>query len=111
LDGLLEDYKPDYLEMGMAELNLFTTLPLPVILRVEGEIPAGLRLKPRYLLVTTLEGHGDSIPLLLEVNRPGEMPDVLGERNGLALNGGSEISPGLRDYSGLAEILEQLEVE
>lgn len=111
LDVLLEDYKPDYLEMGMAELNLFATLPLPVILRVEGEIPAGLRLKPRYLLVTTLKGHGDSIPLLLEVNRPGEMPDVLGEGNGLALNGGSEISPGLRDYSGLAEILEQLEVE
>ncbi len=111
LDVLLEDYKPDYLEMGMAELNLFATLPLPVILRVEGEIPPDIHLPPRYLLVTTLKGHGDSIPLLLEVHRPAEMPDALGEGNGLALNGGSEISPGLRDYSALAEILEQLEVE
>lgn len=30
---------------------------------------------------------------------------------GIALNGGAEIKPGFKDYSGLAEILEMLEVE
>jgi phosphoribosylanthranilate isomerase len=111
LDAILEGYKPDYLEMGLTELNLFSTLPLPIILFLDGAIPSTLPVEPNYLLLKQIIENQYSFPVLLEVHSLEEMNTALRYPSvgGIALQGSSEISPGLKDYALLADILEQLE--
>lgn len=114
LDAIIEDYKPDYLEMGLAEVGLFSKLPLPLILSIQGdEYVQDLQLKPLYLLLKQLKGDSYSYPLLLEVQSNDDVLRALQDPNvkGIAMSGSSEIRPGLKDYTLLAEILEQLEVD
>jgi hypothetical protein len=56
---------------------------------------------------------GSAIPFLLEVTSVDEAKAALSNASvhGIALNGGPELKPGLKDYSALADILELLEVE
>jgi hypothetical protein len=50
-------------------------------------------------------------PVLLRLNENISLEDALSlEPAGIALEGGCEERPGLRDYSALAEVLEKLEV-
>src|SRR5262245_49771827 len=51
LTRILENYKPDYLEMGVKELSLFETLPLPLILAVgEDDANKTFSVEPAYLV-------------------------------------------------------------
>jgi len=114
LNAVLEDYKPDYLEMGFDELSLFSSLPLPLILSLQvGDSLQRLHLNPAYLLVKELKDIFRSYPLLLQVESNDDVERALNDPHikGIAMNGSSEIRPGLKDYNALAEILEQLEVD
>lgn len=113
LDAILEDYKPDYLEMGISELNLFTSSPLPIILSLNEVTADGFKVNPSYLLLKKLTKTQYSVPILLDVESITEMESALANPviSGIALSGSAEIKPGLKDYELLAEILEQLETE
>lgn len=113
LDTILEEYKPDYLEMGLTELNLFDSCPLPVILSLTGSEVEGFVVEPAFLLLKEISEKQYSFPLLLEVRSMGDMQSALANPliKGIALSGSSEIRPGLKNYESLAEILEQLETD
>jgi phosphoribosylanthranilate isomerase len=114
LPHIIESYRPDMLQMSLAELSMISSPSLPYILTVDGNQDIShLAIQPEYLL-----GHKPlSLPLkagfLLEVNSTDEAKSALLDTSiqGIALNGGPELSPGLKDYTSLADILELLEVE
>jgi len=118
LDKIINDYKPDYLEMGEYELSLIDS-KLPIILRVPTSLSVGLPSSVAFIIKTYQEGMdlGDVTHLhenvLLETNDLKRVLHLL-ETNtikGIVLSGSQEVSPGLKDYDHLAEILESLEVE
>ena len=112
IEKILEDYKPDYLEMGANELAVLSSFPLPVILSINGvgDIKS-LPFKPAYFI-------GDkviesSIPFLVKVNSVGEVHSALNDSGikGIVLKGGSELKPGLKDTEMINEVLEMLETD
>jgi phosphoribosylanthranilate isomerase len=115
LNNIIEDYKPDYLELSSAELP-FTDNRLPLLLRVStGVSLSSLEADaPIAFIITTAEG----LPTTAE-NILVEAPDLKSVQHlidnnsikGIVLSGSQEVSPGLKDYDHLAEILESLEVE
>ena len=114
LPQILENYRPDLLQMGLAELTIIPSPPLPYILRLkEDQDIRHLSIKPEYLLGNTRPATPLNAPFLLEVTSTDEARDALSNAHvrGIALNGGPELKPGLKDYSSLADILELLEVE
>jgi len=112
---ILENYKPDMLQMELAELTTMPSPPLPYILDLKGNQDIRhLAIQPEYLLGQGPEAAVSSaIPFLLEVASVDEAKAALSNASvhGIALNGGPELKPGLKDYSTLADILELLEVE
>jgi len=114
LTFILENYKPDMFELGLTELEILSTLPLPYILNLGENDPINhLTLQPDFILSRTLLNNGNSVPLILEVESLAQVNDALNNPRvkGLAMNGSPEMRPGLKDYNILAEILEQLEVD
>jgi phosphoribosylanthranilate isomerase len=112
LASLLENYKPDYLEMSIEELFLFSTLPLPLILSVqEADRNIKFPIRPEYLLSKGL--FKASFPLLIEIQSKTEVIPLLDNPDvkGFALHGTSEIRPGLKDYEVMTDVLELLELE
>ena len=113
LRQILESYRPDMLQMGLAELAAIPSPPLPYILKLqEKQDISHLAIQPEYLLVGPLSP-ALPIPFLLEVSSTDEAKAALlnASVRGIALNGGPELKAGLKDYSELADILELLEVE
>jgi len=114
LSSILENYKPDMLEMGLAELEIMSTLPLPYILNLgENDNVDHLTIQPDFILCRTLTNNLGSVPLILAVESQAQVNDALTNPRvkGVAMNGSPEVRPGLKDYNILAEILEQLEVD
>lgn len=112
LPAILENFKPDYLEMGLEELSLFSSLPLPLILATNrDDILTSLSVQPAYLLGQ--KSFKTSVPLLVEAQRKEDVKPLLEniQVTGIALKGGAELKPGLKDYEVLNEILELLEEE
>ena len=112
LDRILEEYKPDYLEMHVAELALFDTLPLPFVLRVKkGDLPTSFSQQPAYLIQPYSDAIAAPYPSLLAIDTKEDLETALRHpaMKGIALNGSAEIRPGLKDFDGLTEILEALE--
>lgn len=112
LSSILDDYKPDYLEMGLKELSLFKSLPLPLILSVDSkDILENLPVEPAYLICSAQIR--TSIPLLLSVESKTAVEALLKNSavKGIVLKGGAEVKPGLKDYEVIGEILELLETE
>jgi phosphoribosylanthranilate isomerase len=111
LKAIIENFKPDYLEMGMHELLEFSTLPLPFLLSTENSISSNLPVQPHYLI--SKKPFDTVIPLLIEVQATGDVMPLLGNNNvkGIVLKGGIELKPGLKDYEAMNEILELLEVD
>lgn len=113
LDVVLTNYKPDYLEIGPAELELLGELPLPFIL---SDVAAGngraFRQEPTFLLVKELSAKSP-YRCLLEVNDYDQVQQVFTSSGfpGIALKGSPEIRPGLKNYDEIADILEKLEVD
>lgn len=112
---IMQDYKPDYVEIGLAEVAVIPSLPLPYILYLkDNETLPELATKPVYVLVENPSRYPDiDIPLLAAIDSPEKANEALMLLNvkGLAMHGGAEISPGLKDYESLASVLEVLEDE
>jgi phosphoribosylanthranilate isomerase len=111
LTTILENYKPDYIEMGLQELSLFSTLPLPLVLSVhENDILEGLSVQPTYLL--SKNPFKSSIPQLIEVQSTEDVKRLLDtEVKGIVLKGGTELKPGLKNFEVMHDVLELLEIE
>lgn len=114
LDKIIENYKPDYLEMGVAELALFPALPLPFIVFVgDNDSLSDLPLPPSYLIQQGEKVTSSAYPTLLVVESKEDLTVFLNhpDAKGVVLNGTAEIRPGLKDFEAMADILEQLEVD
>ncbi|HEX6223351.1 MAG TPA: hypothetical protein VFZ52_03010 [Chryseolinea sp.] len=110
LNAILENFKPDYLEMGLKELSLFPSLSLPLILAVDAaDELVGLPVQPAYII--SAQSLKTPVPQLLEVRTIADVEKALDDTKtkGIALEGGRELKPGLKDYELLNEILEMLE--
>ena len=110
LTAILENYKPDYLEMSLRELSCFSTLPLPLILSVQaGDSLDNLPLQPSYLIGRPpLKGNA---PLLAEIESKSDLQTLLENPavKGIVLKGGNELKPGLKEFEMMNEVLEALE--
>jgi len=110
---VVEQYRPDYLEMGISEFEMLKpVINLPVILRLQ-DVPTQ-NFSVDFLLVTeALLSQKFISPVLLEIQNKQRLDSILTTTNlkGIALSGSQEIRPGLKDYVELAEILEALETD
>lgn len=119
LKTIIEETHPDFLEMSLKEYAIVGHLvTLPYILNVTGgqELPAELATSPAYLLadLPVSEQTSKFIPefeLLIQLGNSADLEAALAQTGitGIALTGGSEIRPGLKEYDALADILEALE--
>jgi phosphoribosylanthranilate isomerase len=112
LPMILDNYKPDYLEMGLQELALFNSLPIPLILSVkEMDSIDKLYIIPDYLISNN--PFNSHIPLLVRVQNKRDVRALVENPavKGIALEGSAELKPGLKDYEVINEVLEQLETE
>jgi phosphoribosylanthranilate isomerase len=112
LGKIIEDYQPDLLELGPAELTcLPTDLTLPVIYAGEPN-EATRHLKIEF----TIPDNGiaqTNIPILTHCDNETQLAGILSNPsiNGVVLKGSPEERPGQQDYDHLADILEALEEE
>lgn len=111
LASLLENYRPDYLEMGIAEWKLLTgKIDLPVILSLQPgeEVPA--LIQPAFVISKTA---GESFDCLFPAGNTQQAEAALHHNSikGLALAGSAESKPGIKEYNELSEILEMLETD
>jgi len=112
LKAIVENFKPDYLEMSMQELSQFSTLPLPFLLAAaENDSLASLPVQPAYLIGK--KPFKTPFPLLIEVQLTKDVVPLLDNTSvkGIALKGGVELKPGLKDYEVMNEILELLDLD
>jgi phosphoribosylanthranilate isomerase len=119
-DSIIDTYRPDYLELSFAELP-FNKTDIPIILRVDDSSQLSSAMASAstiaYLLtseslVDTIQRSNPNVKVLVEAQRQEVIDNILKRKNtGLALTGSQEISPGLKDYDHLAEVLESLEVD
>jgi phosphoribosylanthranilate isomerase len=111
---ILENYRPDMLQMELSELTIIPSPPLPYILRLKkNEDITHLAIQPEYILGESPTATSSPIPFLMAVSSTDEVTSALSDSSvrGISLNGGPELKPGLKDYSTMADILELLEVE
>lgn len=118
LDAVLENYRPDYLELGWEELPFVAHTDLPLILALQpgevGRLPGhALAKRVTHVLIPGFDGSTSiqsTLPVMAEVD-PAEAGRVLDNfpSYGLALNGSPEIRPGLKSFDDLADVLERLE--
>ena len=121
LTRIIEETQPDYLEMSMAEYKIIGHLiSLPYILQVEDaeHIPVDFSSRPAYILTganihATTSRFIPDFELLVEVTSVNELDAAVSRTgvSGIALYGGAEIRPGLKNYEELSGILEALEVD
>lgn len=114
LNAILENYRPDMLEMELAELTIIASPPLPYILNLKkDEDIKHLAIQPEYILGENRAAISLSIPFLRQVSSTEEVTSALADPTirGIAMNGGPELKPGLKDYSTMADILELLDME
>ncbi|MBL7857481.1 MAG: phosphoribosylanthranilate isomerase [Cyclobacteriaceae bacterium] len=118
LSAIIENYRPDFLELGVAELPAVGKLSIPLILRGTASELQQLTTEQKNIAFMLIQEHDkvellpDGIPVLLELTSLSNL-EVLHHHPsfGIALSGSSEISPGLKNYDHLAEVLEQLEIQ
>jgi phosphoribosylanthranilate isomerase len=112
LNSIIENYQPDYLELSAAELPFLAGKEIPFILRIEDESELNTSIRPAYILAHTFIPNTIA-PLLIEVSSLGEAENALQHSNmkGIALRGSAEISPGLKNYDVLSEVLELLDAD
>jgi phosphoribosylanthranilate isomerase len=119
LATILENYRPDYLELGWDELPFVGHTDLPLILSVKPEEAvrlAGHVLQDRitHLLIPGFDGAAPvntAVSILAGVSTTADVDQVLAHfpEYGLALNGSAEIRPGLKSFDELADVLERLD--
>ena len=112
IDLIVEGYRPDYIELGLAELPFAMHSSLPIILRIKSdESFSNASLAPAYALVDFNDSRPFTMPRIVFVTSLEDAENALkaGGISGIALQGGDELSPGLKTYDTLAPILEMLE--
>lgn len=117
LDRIIENYRPDYLELSLQELELVQS-KLPILLRIDSQetfLPKK-GLEPFAIITKNLDrklfiNEGKSLHFI-------DLSDCLNQEipkdesfDGIVLSGSKEESPGLKDYDQLADVLESLEVD
>lgn len=113
LDAILEQYRPDLLELTSSEANLLGTIPLPYILIATKDTSIPAAATPAYVLVNEHDVYAGDIPTLLQITGTAQLDGALSDNqiHGIALEGGQEIRPGLKSYDELGDILEALETD
>lgn len=112
IERILEQYKPDYLEMGFRELTAIGSFPIPVILALrDGDQLESLPIVPAYLLCD--RPIQTKIPLLVRVNSTTDAEAMSQDPRitGIVLKGGAELKPGLKETEMINEVLEMLETD
>jgi phosphoribosylanthranilate isomerase len=116
LTPIIENYRPDLIELGLDELDRIGGPPIPFILSVSSKELDRLKMintKPDYILIRDFTNDLDlmlSSPVIIELTKM-KLEDISPDFAdcGIALNGSAEISPGLKSYDELADVLEKLE--
>jgi len=112
LPAILENYRPDYLELGVREFDLLKVLPLPFILSVaEHETVAG---SPEFILTKkNVAPPNQAVKQLVTIGSKEDVHQVLMQSGvyGVALKGGVELRPGLKEYDDLSEVFDLLEAD
>lgn len=125
LTAAIEAYSPDYLEVGLSEIDLALATDKPLILTItQDEYKANktkidmLGDRIEYLHLNGINSVDQINPIFQNSKTlvqaegiPTETINHLISKNGIALSGSSEDKPGFKTYDGLAEILELLEEE
>ena len=109
---IIENYKPNYVEMSLGELVFFSSLPLPLILSIqENDVINNLSIQPEFVICKKV--FETPFPLLLEIKSKLEVKSLLENQyvKGFVLQGTTEIKPGLKDYEAITDVLELLDVE
>jgi len=111
LDAIIEGYKPDYLELGLAELPYAAHVSLPLIVRLYPGESLDTVLRAAYALIELNDNRAFPVPSIVRVSTPEDAQAAYDAQgvSGIALQGGEELSPGLKTYDSLAPILEMLE--
>lgn len=119
LDTMMEEYRPDYLEISVTELPLLgNSLDMPLIVAV-GSVEEMKALDywkaciafvqvSDPALIPSLPSQMDVL-LFLQPGTPIETISYEPPIQGIALTGSDEIRPGYKDYDELARVLEGLE--
>jgi phosphoribosylanthranilate isomerase len=119
VNGILEDFKPDYVELGCEEFKkVGHALTLPFMLSVSNDEPLPpMSSTPAYIIVSSaVDNLTRFVPdhdVLIVVKNTTELDQALTHTgvSGVCLHGSVEIKPGLKTYDELADILEALEAE
>lgn len=127
LTQIIEEYAPDFLELGISELHLLPETMLPLIVSLDQTVSAeqkqkldSLKDKIAFILIDNpiisfplIKEISREFPVLIMIRSTVKVSELLSVKgiNGIALNGSQEIKPGLKDYSHLADVLEQLETD
>ena len=122
LSQVVTKYAPDLLHIPFSSLDQLPKQELPLVLEVSladiahaTTLASNLNARIEYLLVTDLHEAKPALlpmtpPSLLAIDKSIEsLHDFLRNTHavGVALKGSRELSPGLKDYDHLAEILEK----
>jgi phosphoribosylanthranilate isomerase len=122
LQSILEDYKPDFLEVGITELqNIPASVQQHLIVRIENtndlDTIKTFMEKIRYVIVDetnkdVIQHISKHIPVIVSLQTVSGLHLLdTSDVKGIALSGSPEIRPGYKDYGDLADVLEQLEID
>jgi phosphoribosylanthranilate isomerase len=119
LDAIIENYRPDFLEITLGELHRVSSVSIPLILSVSGDHISQLKHHPQqdrvaYLLITEFTNSTKiptGIPALIALSDTVHLADIDDRYKdcGIALSGSPEIRPGIKNYDQLADVLEMLD--
>lgn len=113
LQSVMENYRPDFIELGSAELALLGgRTPLPYLLYLKpGETPGDAAVPPAYI-IQPAAAHAVA-PVLVPITDEEALPAILANPavHGIVLTGSDELRPGLKGDDALAAVLEQLDVD
>jgi phosphoribosylanthranilate isomerase len=127
LDLIIENYAPDLLEINLDHLKKAANVTLPLIISIDQTISKRqleelelIKERIAFILIDNpiitfdfIRDISSQFPVLVMIRSSVNVSELLSVKglNGIALNGSQEIKPGLKDYSHLANILEQLETD
>lgn len=122
LEKLKVSFPGHYVQINKNQLHLLddVTVQFIVVLaaqdasRLAARINACANVKYIEVIgdVSLVIEHGLTAPLLLRFPPGSDLSQALSQKiAGISLTGTEELSPGLKDYTALAEVLEQLEVD
>jgi phosphoribosylanthranilate isomerase len=127
LDLVIENYRPELLELSITDISILPNTSLPLIIsidqsisKIELDLLESIKDRISFLLIDNpivsfnfIEQTSRRFPVFVMIRSSVNLNELLNANviNGIALNGSQEIKPGLKDYSHLANVLEQLETE